>query len=219
MAATALKTKSSMKSTSEVVVVQPPNILNLQIAIQGTAPYVQHRFSTKTQNEMLQKHIAGGKAKNKKTTAARDIDAEYKAAMHLTSDGKHGIPAPAFRSAMISACRLVGFHMTRAKISVFIPATEFCVDDGTPLIPIEGKPEMNQSHVRLETGVPSISIRPMWREWSCTVPVSYDGDQFSAGDVINLMARAGLQVGIGEGRPDSKKSNGMGWGTFRVVDQ
>jgi hypothetical protein len=30
--------------------------------------------------------------------------------------------------------------------------------------------------------------------------------------------RAGLQVGIGCGRPDSRTSNGCGWGKFQIVN-
>jgi hypothetical protein len=30
--------------------------------------------------------------------------------------------------------------------------------------------------------------------------------------------RVGIQVGICEGRPDSKNSAGMGWGTFKLVN-
>ena len=74
-----------------------------------------------------------------------------------------------------------------------------------------------QSAVRLASGVASIAIRPMWRTWSADVTVTYDTDQFVEEDIVNLMLRAGTQVGIGEGRPDSKKSHGMGWGTFRIV--
>jgi hypothetical protein len=44
----------------------------------------------------------------------------------------------------------------------------------------------------------------------------WDADQFSVNDVMNLLSRAGVQVGIGEGRPFSKNSNGMGWGTWEV---
>jgi hypothetical protein len=32
------------------------------------------------------------------------------------------------------------------------------------------------------------------------------------------MHRVGAQVGIGEGRPDSKNSTGMGWGTFEIKE-
>jgi len=35
---------------------------------------------------------------------------------------------------------------------------------------------------------------------------------------VNLIARAGEQVGIGEGRPYSKQSNGLGYGIFKVIE-
>jgi hypothetical protein len=37
-------------------------------------------------------------------------------------------------------------------------------------------------------------------------------------DVTNLMQRVGQQVGIGEGRNDSKMSAGMGWGCFTLAE-
>jgi hypothetical protein len=36
-------------------------------------------------------------------------------------------------------------------------------------------------------------------------------------DVVNLISRVGLQVGIGEGRPDSKQSAGLGYGLFEIL--
>ena len=89
-------------------------------------------------------------------------------------------------------------------------------DEGTPLVHLEGDPELNESAVRLESGVASIAIRPMWRRWSAVVRLQWDGDQFGRNDVGNLLMRAGGQVGVGEGRPFSKKSHGMGWGTFEL---
>jgi hypothetical protein len=56
----------------------------------------------------------------------------------------------------------------------------------------------------------------MWKQWKMTVRVRYDADMFSHNDIINLMMRVGQQVGIGEGRPDSKNSAGMGWGLFDI---
>jgi hypothetical protein len=48
--------------------------------------------------------------------------------------------------------------------------------------------------------------------------VTFDEDQFSVKDVSNLLARAGYQVGVGEGRPNSKASYGQGWGLFRIEE-
>jgi hypothetical protein len=58
----------------------------------------------------------------------------------------------------------------------------------------------------------------MYKEWAVKLRVRFDTDQFQVGDVINLISRCGLQVGIGAGRPDSKASAGCGFGLFQVVE-
>ena len=200
------------------VVIAAPNMMVATFRIYGTAPYVQNAFSHKTATQMLQAQQAT-KATSRKKKDPRDIEADFQGAMHKTEKGSYGIPAGAFRAAMISACRVAGFQMTKAKLSVFVVADGLDAADGTPLVHFDaGEPEMNKMHVRLESGVASIAIRPMWREWSCELKCKWDGDQFSSQDVANLLERAGQQVGIGEGRPDSKKSCGMGWGTFTLIE-
>jgi hypothetical protein len=57
----------------------------------------------------------------------------------------------------------------------------------------------------------------MWHEWHAYVTARWDADQFGVNDIVNLLTRAGQQVGIGEGRADSSNSNGVGWGFFTVV--
>jgi hypothetical protein len=117
---------------------------------------------------------------------------------------------------MMSACRLVGFQVVKAKLAVFVEADGMDKVDGTPLVKIEGEPEHVEHYVRNATGVVDIRVRAMWREWVVNLTVRYDADMFSLADVANLLARAGLQVGVGEGRPDGKRSAGMGWGMFRI---
>ena len=203
----------SKETTS--IVIAAPNIQRAGFEIYGTAPYVQHAFSQKVGRQILDAQMSS-KAKKRGAKDPRDPEADYKDATHLTTAGGYGIPAGGIRSALISACRVAGFQMTKAKLSVFVETEEFD-NAGTPLVPLHGEPEMHQAHVRLESGVCSIAIRPMWKVWSATVNVKWDGDQFSKNDVGNLLERAGQQVGIGEGRPDSKKSTGMGWGTFTLI--
>ncbi len=204
------------KSDVSELVIPAPNMETIELNIVGTAPYVQHKFSAKTKKQMLEKQQQGAKAKGKRVNAPRELEKEFEDSMHMDSDGRYGIPAPAFRSAMISACKVVGFVMTRAKLAIFVQPDTFDVDDGTSLVFISGKPEPLHSNVRLETGVASVAVRSIWREWSTKIRITFDADMFSKEDIANLLHRAGLQVGIGEGRPDSKKSNGMGWGTFLI---
>ena len=108
--------------------------------------------------------------------------------------------------------------MTKAKLSVFVMHDGVDAEDGTPLVKLKADaPERHEALVRMNFTSTDIRIRPMWRKWGATVNVQWDADQFTFNDIVNLMDRAGIQVGIGEGRPDSKTSTGMGWGQFRVV--
>ena len=218
MTATLQKIESKdRKPQDAATVIKAPDLRQVVFSIKGTAPYVQARFSEKAAQMMMAKMAAGSTSRGKKVREARDFDADYRNAMHLSTEGWHGIPAGAFRQAMISACRLVGFKMTLAKLSVFIIADGFDKVDGIPLVKFEGKPERIDMAVRNQTGVADIRVRPMWREWTAKVKVQYDADQFTREDVANLMLRVGKQVGVGEGRPDSRESAGLGWGTFELV--
>lgn len=197
------------------ITIAPPNLQEAIFTIRGNAPFVQAKFSLKARAMMRDKMLAGSTAAKGRKREARDFEDDYKQAQHISTEGWNGIPAPAFRQALISACRVCGFQMTKAKLSVFV--IQDGIDaDGTPLVRIYGDHEPLESTVRNATGVADIRVRPIWKEWSARVHVRYDGDQFTLDDVSNLMARAGLQVGIGEGRPDSKASTGQGWGTFDI---
>lgn len=208
-----------IQPANEIVTITPPNIQTIAFNIKGTAPLVQLRFSQKAMHQMMSKMQSTSPSKSKKLREARDFEDDLQQAMHISTDGWVGIPAPAFRNSMISACRVAGFQMTRAKISLFVEGDGLDKVDGVPLVKLDaGKPERLDMAVRNATGVADIRVRPMWRDWGAQVRIRYDGDQFTKSDVTNLLARAGLQVGIGEGRPDSKSSAGMGWGTFRISE-
>ena len=203
---------------NEPITIKEPNIQTAEIEIEGISPLVQNKFSKKAKDKMMATMAAGTTAKGKKVREPRDYDDDFLQAQHISEEGWAGLPAPAFRSAMISACRLVGFQMTKAKLSVFVQHDGIDAEDGTPLVKLmAGTPERHEALVRMNGTSTDIRIRPMWREWGAKVRVQWDADQFTINDVVNLMDRAGLQVGIGEGRPDSKTSTGMGWGQFRVV--
>lgn len=207
-------------STGQVVQIAAPRLRVAEFKIVGTSPYVQLRFSEKAMRLMMDKMEAGSQAKNKKVRTARDFDDDMKQAQHVSTDGWVGIPASSIRAAMISACRLVGFKMTLAKLSLFVLEDGYDKVDGIPLIKLDaGKPEKNTMAVRNATGVADIRCRPMWKKWGATVRLRFDEDQFSLQDVSNLLMRVGMQVGLGEGRPDSRESAGLGWGTFKIASE
>lgn len=211
----AMVTKAKTETVTGVI--SAPNIRAVQFKIVGNAPYMQARFAEKAIHAMMGKMDGSVTPAKRGARDKRDFDADYRGAMHLSTEGWAGIPASSIRAAMISACRLVGFKMTLAKLSVFVKADGFDKVDGQPLIQLYGEPERCDMPVRNATGVFDIRVRPMWRVWHAMPVIQFDADQFSVTDVANLLARVGMQVGLGEGRPDSRMSTGLGYGTFDVV--
>ena len=76
-----------------------------------------HRFSKKIKEQMKQKMETGKAASSKKNREAKLTDDSFHESRYISKDGWDGIHASAMRCAMISACRLVGYKMTLAKLS------------------------------------------------------------------------------------------------------
>ena len=203
---------------SDRIVIKAAKFEHATVTIRGTTPLVLHKFSQKAQQSIIATQEAGSQSRKGKAHQARNFQELFMNARHIAKAGWDGIPANAFRNAMISACRTVGFKMTIAKMSIFVRADGFD-NEGTGLVRItKGEPFMHQGPGRNANGSIDMRSRPMWEAgWEAVVTLRWDADQFSSSDVVNLLARAGMQVGVGEGRPDSKMSAGCGWGEFEIV--
>jgi hypothetical protein len=211
------KNTATPSESSKTVTIKPPKFGVAIFHVRGIAPLVIHRFSHKIQEQMKQKMETGKAASSKKNRDPKLTDDLYEEARYRHADGWDGFNASAIRAAMISACRLVGFKMTLAKLSVFVEADgQDASQPQIPLIRIEGVPVKQEDMARVETGQPYVTVRAAFHEWAAKIRIRFDMDQFTHQDVANLMSRVGLQVGIGEGRPDSKNSVGMGWGLFTI---
>lgn len=195
-----------------------PRFEVVEFMLTGTAAYVSNKFSAEAREMMRAKQAEGQRAKKGAKREAKDFNKAFRESMHAFPDGTFGIPASSFRQALVSACKIVGFKMTLAKLALFIIADGEDVDDGSPLVRfVAGTPKHFESTTRNATGVADIRVRGKWDAgWQIHLRVQFDADMFSALDVENLLSRVGVQVGIGAGRPDSKTSCGQGWGTFSV---
>jgi len=205
--------------TKKTITVPPANLQTAVFKIRGNAPLVINAFSEKARAEMRAKQVAGSVAKKGKKRDPKNFKENWEQARHRSKQGWDGFPAAAIRNAMVSACRTVGFKMTLAKLSVFCIADGFDKVSHDPLVKItKGKPKYFEAAVRNATGVADLRARPLFEEgWEANVKIRFDADQFTLEDISNLLVRVGQQVGLCEGRPDSKNSCGMGWGTFDVL--
>jgi hypothetical protein len=218
-----LQKKEKEKTMKEVVSkITAPDIQTAIFTIEGTAPLVVHRFAHKAKQAMIDKVEEGTKPnKGKKVHEAADPDALYNAARYISREGWDGFNVAAVRCAMIRACSLVNFKMTIAKMGLFVEADgRDAQDPEYGLVRIQGKPRKLESVVRVpSTGASMVVFRPIYDEWKAEIRVRFDRSLLSIADVANLLARAGEQVGLCEGRPSSSNSAGMGWGTFRIVNE
>jgi len=207
---------AALAKRAVLATIQPPHFETARFRLIGTAPYVANKFTQKQMAEMMRKQEAGSRSKKGQKRDPKNFEALWKQALHISEDGWIGLPASGIRNAMISACRLVGFKMTIAKMSVFVIHDGIDSELGTPLVKLHGTPVRKDIPVVLANGSTDILPRPFFTKWQTDITAKWDADQFDASDVFNLLMRAGQQVGLGAGRPDSSHSNGMGWGLFDV---
>ena len=205
---------------NQQIEIKPLNLKTIPLGIVGTQAYVTNKM-TPGGRKALRNSMTGANKKDKTAKRGRpdkDFDAEYEGSLHRdVKDHWVGIPAPAFRSAMIRACSNANVVMTEGKQCFFVEA-DGVDEDEIPLVKIiKGKPEHFEALVKNSNGSTDIRARGKFAAgWEAIVRVTFDADMFTAEKVANLLQRAGFCVGVGAGRPFSSKSAGCGWGTFKL---
>jgi hypothetical protein len=67
--------------------------------------------------------------------------------------------------------------------------------------------------VRIAMGTADIRYRGEFKDWSCTLRLSYNANVLSPEQIVNLFNVAGYAIGVGEWRPARDGS----FGRFRVA--
>lgn len=218
-----ISTNGDHKAPKEEIRIAPLRQSIITIPIIGSTPLKVLRFSKKKQDQVKATQQAGDQAKSKRKREAKDFNREYEEAKYLCTqkiDGKKvtwlGLNASGIRNGCIETCRVAGFVMTKAKMSVFCVADGLDDLDKTALVRIHGEPEMSVDPVRNASGVMDLRPRVCFPDWKIILRIRFDEDQFSPSDVLNLMIRVGQQNGLGEGRPNGSNGNGTDNGLFTV---
>jgi|TARA_R110001599_G_scaffold224080_2_gene423242 hypothetical protein len=179
-------------------IIAAPKIRELHLKVTGHSGLICHHFSDKSRKQIedVQAKVAKGPKE------ARDPQAEYEGAFYKLEGGGYGFPCSGFKKSAIRAAKMLdGVNMTDARQMFFVEADDRDTT-GVDCVRIEGTPEMRTDTVRLSKGVADLRYRPEFRDWSCTLKISYDEDLISGSQLVNLFSRAGLQVGVGDWRPE-----------------
>lgn len=181
----------------------------LEVPIIGLSPVIPHKWSEKALRMMREKQ-SGAKARTKHDPKNPEEEAE--ASLYRLPDGRPGLPATAFKAAIIGAVRLFqGITMVSLKTAVFVKG-----DGPDQLVAIEGDMQIREDTPRNATGVADLRYRYAFWPWKATLEVEYLTALVDTDSIIALVDAAG-NGGVGDWRPSAPKSATGTFGRFAVA--
>jgi hypothetical protein len=174
-------------------------LATMEVPVVGVSPFLAHRFSEEAQEAIAVAQSGAHRGKKPPRAPEREFDL----AQYRTPDGRHGVPAAAFKRAVVAAVRYVeGLTMTKVEGALQIPGS---------ILPFaeHSEPVMQADRVVIGRGTTSIAYRARYDQWSVDVPVRFQEDVISPEQLANLFQIAGFSVGVGDWRPACKGSFGM----------
>lgn len=192
----------------EVIAVTQEEVTGL---IHGTQPVILNRINDKAMRELLQPHGKKSVAE-KKSAAKHDPLAEFRSAPYTIADPTAptllAMPGAAFKGALAKAALdLPGASKSQIGRLTFVPEWN---------VPIYGKPELFMSVTRNSdmNRTPDIRTRVIVPEWAAVLTVRYVTPLLQQKAVQNLLATAGVTIGVGDWRPEKGKGS---FGQFELV--
>lgn len=181
------------------------------IRIIGRTPLIIHKWSEKAK-KMMPGHPEKSSVKVKKEV--RQPKEEAEACLYRL--GKTiGMPATAFKAALVGACRLFEAPtMVEAKQLLFVEG-----EGPEQLVEIHFKnKELREDTPRISQGKADLRYRYYLMDWWAELAVRFIPDLISLESVISIADAAG-RGGVGDWRPSSPKSCTGTYGTWGVDDK
>lgn len=203
----AIKEKETSISVMEIVKGQ------MDFCVLGTSPLICNRMSEKAKRELLMPK--GRKnAAEKASSLKHDPVAEYRASPYVSRDPASPTLLMVMASAFKKALSTAALDMPGAK-KAQIGRLTYVEGD---YIPIYGTPRLFMSITRSAdmNKTPDVRTRAILREWACRVSITFVKPQLREQAVANLLAAAGITMGIGDWRPEKGAGS---YGQFRLVSQ
>jgi len=201
---------ATKKTVDQVIDIAAITMARIPVHILGTQPLLMHRFSAKARRELLfpsGRKNAAEKAENLK----HDPLNEYREAVYANRDTTRPtaihLPAGMFSKALASAALDIP-GASKAQILRLASVTSTQID-------LFGTPRMSMEMVRSSdmAKTPDVRTRPIFPEWACKIEIEYVATLLKEGQIMNLLAAAGMIVGIGDWRPQKGGSHGK----FKIV--
>lgn len=201
-----------VNETIENIGVEIPelNIGYFTVKIIGDSPLIEHAWSDKAKQMMLDKQM-------KKASSGREAKDPFmdfceslywldgkpdNPTMEDVQNARFGFPTVAFKSAAVDA----GYQSGILAKKTTARGTFHIVGE---MAEIKGTPEMREDMVRIGMGTADIRYRGEFKKWSTTLTIRYNKNAISMEQIINLINVGGFACGVGEWRPGKDGSYGM----------
>ena len=189
--------------------INPMGLLTAKIS--GTTSLIQNRFSKRKVGVVC----GGMKGEAKKARPPKNPEADFLDAIHWIgpepkdieefrrkNSWRYGIPAVAFKGAMIRMGKQSGMKMVDSRVLFFVR------DGNNGLVEIKAKkPFMREDRVRVQKSM-DVRHRPEFQDWSATVVIEYNARNITGQQLAALLIEAGKCNGIGDWRPGGTDSTG-----------
>jgi hypothetical protein len=204
------------KAVSETIEIHPVNEEIVSVRVISKTPLICHAWSAKAIRQILgiQTHTPSpGREK-------RNPLEDFRGTLYPLANRKgFGIPAPAFKGAIVNAANSVQMKMTVVKGAVHVDA--YLVPIIAPKLAEEHYTDWDREYekelefehsfgvsmrldmVRNDNGGADIRFRGCFPVWEAVLQIEYNRCVVSAAQVVNLLNAAGWSSGIGDNRPSS----------------
>lgn len=185
----------------------------VNVTITGINPLLIHRFAEQDQHQSSSRKV--------KVEAPTDTRLTALAAANRRSDGTHYISSFALVNAMCSAGSNYMMKDSRKIVKFIVPsAVRIQTPDCTTTILVKGEPATDSS---FEVDARPVTIpatkgrimryRPRYENWSMKFELGVLDDLIDLSLAQQLLTDAGIQIGVGDFRPEKHGP----FGTFRVT--
>lgn len=203
------KSTVSPDNISDVIQVEKGR---LDCYLVGDSPIILNRMSEKAKHELL--YPKGRKnAMERATSMKHQPVEEYRASAYTLKDPARetflAILSTAFKGSLrTAALDLPGMKKAQIGRLTYVEGD---------YVGIFGLPKLFMSITRSAdmNRTPDVRTRAIVPEWACKVSVTYVKPLMRAQAVANLLAAAGITIGVGDWRPEKGAGS---YGQFRLVD-
>lgn len=184
----------------------------IEVPIKGITPLIPHNWSEKARRTMPG-HPDAPDEKVPKGKRQPEIEAD--GCLYYIDDERLGMPATAFKAALVGACRFFEKpSMVEAKVLLFVEG-----EGPKQLVPIEYKTkELHEDMPRNANGGTDLRYRYYLVEWTATLRIRYVPALISRESILALADAAG-RGGVGDWRASAPKSHTGTYGTWRIDDR